>query len=161
MPGSMVPAIVGVVLLFLVGALALLAEWRSTEARWFSLLNFCLAATTALGTASTAVSYGHAARALAFGKAANGAGSLAFAALYLQLSAIGRATTHASIQRLRRFTGAAVAVSLVAGVVVVVAWTVSMVVAIYRHGSARQRREVAWIAVGVLLFDLAGMVMLA
>ena len=40
--------------------------------------------------------------------------SLAFAALYLQLSAIGRATTHASIQRLRRFTGAAVAVSLTA-----------------------------------------------
>jgi hypothetical protein len=196
MSGSTVPAIIGVVLLFLVGALALLAEWRSTEARWFSVLNFCLAATTALGAASAATSYGHGARALALGKAANGTASLAFAALYLQLSAIGRATNHASVERLRRFTRPAVAISFVAGalniatpwiiagtvwkpgsgyvptfgpallplfgvVVVVAAWTVSMVVAIYRHGSARQRREVAWIAVGVLLFDLAGMVLLA
>jgi hypothetical protein len=196
MPGSAVPALIAVVLLVLVGALALLAEWRSSEARWFSVLNFCLAATTALGSASTSAPYGQASSALAFGKAANGAAALAFAALYLQLSAIARVTTHASVQRLRRFVGPAVAVSLVAGalcsatslvvdgevwksgsgyvptfgpalwpmlvvIVVLGGWTVSLVTAIYRYGSVRRRREVVWIAVGVLLFDLAGMVLLA
>lgn len=196
MPGSAVPAIVAVVLLFLVGALALLAEWRSTEARWFGLLNFCLAATTALGSASTSTAYGAPGRALALGKAANGAAALAFAALFLQLAAIARAEAHPSVQRLRRLAPAAVALSLLAGalscatpwvvggelwkpgsgyvptfgvafwpvlavIAALVAWTVGMVAAIYRHGAARRRREVTWIAVGVLLFDLAGMVLLA
>ena len=196
MPGFVAPAIVGIVLLLLVGALALLAEWRSTEARWFGVLNLCLALTTALGSASVSTSYGRAGRALALGKAADGAAALAFAAFYLQLSAIARATTHASVQRLRRLVRPAVAIALGAGalcgatplvidgevwkpgsgyvptfgpalwpllgvIALLAAWTVSMVAAIYRHGSARQRREVSWIAVGVLLFDLAGMVMLA
>ncbi|HEX6836431.1 MAG TPA: serine/threonine-protein kinase [Polyangia bacterium] len=194
--GSAVPAIVAVVLLFLVGALALLAEWRSTEARWFAVLNFSLAATSALGSASTSTAYGAAARALAFGKAADGAGALAFAALFMQLSAIARGATHPSVQRLRRLAGPAAALSLVGGalsvatpwvvggevwrpasgyvptfgpafwpllcvILTLVAWTGALVVAIYRHGSARQRREMKWIAAGVLLFDLAGMVLLA
>ena len=196
MSGSAVPAIVAVVLLFLVGALALLAEWRSAEARWFGVLNFCLAATSALGSASISTPYGAAGRALAFGKAADGAGALAFAALFMQLATIARGATHASVQRLRRFAGPAATLSIIAGALAVatswvvdgevwrpssgyvptfgpafwpfvvviaalVAWTVGMVVAIYRHGSARQRREMKWIAVGVLLFDLAGMVLLA
>ena len=196
MPGSVVPAIVGVVLLFLVGALALLAEWRSSEARWFAALNLSLAATTALGSTSTSTAYGHAARALAFGKAADAASAVAFAALFLQLSALARAATHTSVQRMRKLVAPAVALSLAGGVVcaatpwvvagevwqpgsgyvptfgpaswplvvviaALVSWTIAMVVALYRHGSPRQRREVAWIAVGVLLFDIAGMVLLA
>ncbi|HEX8954486.1 MAG TPA: protein kinase [Polyangia bacterium] len=195
MPSSAVPAVVGVVLLFLVGALALLAEWRATEARWFGALNFCLAAATGLGSASTSTSFGYAARALAIGKAANGAAALAFAALYLQLSAIARTTPHPSVARLRRLVPLAVALSLAGGafaatplviagerwtagsgyvptfgpaawpllaiVALIVAGTVALVIAIYRHGSPRQRREVTWIAIGVLLFDLAGMVLLA
>ncbi|HEX9101301.1 MAG TPA: hypothetical protein VF997_03820, partial [Polyangia bacterium] len=115
MPSSAVPAVVGVVLLFLVGALALLAEWRATEARWFGALNFCLAAATGLGSASTSTSFGYAARALALGKAANGAAALAFAALYLQLSAIARTTPHPSVARLRRLVPLAVALSLAGG----------------------------------------------
>ena len=196
MPSSVLPAVVGVVLLFLVGALALLAEWRSQEARWFAALNFCLAAATGLGAASTSAAYGQAARALAFGKAANGAATLAFVALYLQLAAIARATPHASLARLRRFVPVAVALALVSGAVaaatplvvagetwvagsgyvptfgpaawpvlvvtaVIVAGMVSLVVTIHRHGSPRQRREVRAIAIGVLLFDLFGMVLLA
>src|SRR5215475_3601219 len=98
MPSSLIPAVVGVVLLFLVGALALLAEWRSREARWFGALNFCLAAATGLGSASTSAPYGQAARALVFGKAANGAAALAFVALQLQLAEIARATSHASLE---------------------------------------------------------------
>jgi hypothetical protein len=196
MPSSVLPAVVGVVLLFLVGALALLAEWRSPAARWFGALNFCLAAATGLGSASTSAAYGEATRALAFGKAANGVAALAFAALYLQLAAIARSTPHASLARLRRFVPVAVALSLAGGVlssttpwvvagetwvagsgyvpifgpaaipviaaiVVIVGGLVTFVVAIHRHGSPRQRREVRAIAVGVLLFDLLGMVLLA
>jgi hypothetical protein len=196
MPSSVLPAVVGVVLLFLVGALALLAEWRSEEARWFGALNFCLAAATGFGSASTSAAYGQAARALAFGKAANGAAALAFVALYLQLAAIARATPHPSLARLRRFVPMAVALSLVGGalasatplvvagetwiagsgyvptfgpaawpvfvvIAVIVAGMVSLVVTIHRHGSPRQRREVRAIAIGVLLFDLFGMVLLA
>jgi len=164
--------------LFLVGALALLAEWRSTEGALVQPAEFLPRSDDgAWHRKHVGVVWHAAARSPSQGR--QWRRSLAFAALYLQLSAIGRATTHASIQRLRRFTGAAVAVSLVAGVlsvatpwivagevwkpgsgyvptfgpallplfgavVVVVTWTVSMVVAIYRHGSARQRREVAW-----------------
>jgi serine/threonine-protein kinase len=46
-------------------------------------------------------------------------------------------------------------------ILAMIGWTVTFVVAIYRNGSRRQRREVAWIAVGVLLFDFGGMVLLA
>jgi hypothetical protein len=196
MPSALLPAVVGVVLLFLVGALALLAEWRSAEARWFGALNFCLAAATGLGSASTSAPYGQPARALAFGKAANAAAALAFVALYMQLATIARATSHPSLTRLRALVPVAVALSLVGGalasatplvvagerwvdgsgyvptfgpaawpvlaaIAVIAAGMVSLVVAIHRHGSPRQRREVRAIAVGVLLFDLFGMVLLA
>ncbi len=195
MPGSAVPAIVGVVLLSLVGLLAMLAEWRSTEARWFAALNLCLAATTALGAASTSTPFAAPARALALGKAANGTAALAFVAFYLQLWAIGGASGHPSVQRLRRFIWPVLGITLVSGalcaatslvvegevwrpgsgygptfgpalwpvlgtILVVGTWAVRLVVAIYRHGPPRQRREVVWIAVGVLLFDLTGMVLL-
>ena len=45
MPFSAVPALVGIVLLLLVGLLAMLTEWRAPAARWFALFNVCLAAT--------------------------------------------------------------------------------------------------------------------
>ena len=138
--------------------------------------------------------WGQPARALWLGRAANGAAALAFAALYLQLAAIARATPEVTLGRLRRLVPVAVALSLAAGafamtplvvdgevwsakgyvptfgpavwplaagIATLVGGTIALVVAIFRNGSPRQRREVAWIAAGVLVFDFAGMVLLA
>ena len=194
MSSSVVPAVVAVILFILVGALALLAEWRSAAGRWFGVLNFCLAATTGLGTGSIVTRWGQPARALWLGRAANGASALAFVALYLQLAAIARATPGITLGRLGRLVPLAVALSLGAGalamtplvvagevwsaagyvptfgpavwplaamIAVLVGGTLALVAAIYRNGSPRQRREVAWIAAGVLVFDFAGLVLLA
>jgi len=196
MPGSAVPAIVGVILLVLVGLLALLTDPRSAEARWFALLNLLLAASSVLGASSTSMREGAPDRALAFGRLANAAATLAFVALYLQLSSLARSTQHPAVDRLRRFAPAAIAVTLVAGglsalsslvvravvwnpglgyrpvfgvalplvlatTALVGGWAASLLVTILRHGTARRRREAAWMAVGVLIFDLFGLVLLA
>src|SRR4051812_44442661 len=87
MPLSAVPALVGIVLLLLLGALAALAEWRVRAARWFALVNVGLAATSALGLSSTTAPEGAAVRALWLGKSANLCATLAFAAFFLQLDA--------------------------------------------------------------------------
>src|SRR5688572_18728865 len=84
MPGTVVPAIVGSILLLLVGFLALLAERRSTVARWFALLNICLAATSALA----AISNSSPAHALMFARLASIAATLALLSLHLQLATL-------------------------------------------------------------------------
>jgi hypothetical protein len=40
-------------------------------------------------------------------------------------------------------------------------WAIALLVTILRHGPARRRREVAWMSVGVLVFDFFGLVLLA
>ncbi len=195
MTGAAVPSLIGIIFLLLVGLLAVLAERHSVQARWFALLNLGLAATSGLGYLSTAAPEGFAARALLCGRLANASAGIAFLALYQQLSALASDSSHPSVVRLRRYTRAAAAVSLLvgalaasplvvagirwqpgegyvpsfgpllpvvlAGILLVGGWALAFLFAINRHGSARVRREAAWMAVGVLLFDLFGMVMLA
>jgi len=180
MPGTVVPAIVGSILLLLVGFLALLAERRSPVARWFALLNICLAATSALAATSNA-SHRHA---LIFARLASGAATLALASLHLQLAALARDIERPSVRWLLRLRGVVVLNSLIAGalsafglgygptfgpilpvvltlVALVGVWAIALMFALYRHGDQRQRREVLWTGLGVVVFDFAGMVVLS
>jgi serine/threonine-protein kinase len=196
MPWSAVPALVGIVLLLLVGLLAALAEWHEPAARWFALFNLCLAATSALGLASTSTPHGARDLALWLGKLANFSASLAFAAFFLQLAALGRSVAATAVVRLRRLAPAVVLATVGVGAVCLATrllvrevrwqpesgygpifgsavplvlallaalfgWAALLMAALHRHGSARLRREVRWIAVGVLLFDVGGLVLLA
>jgi serine/threonine protein kinase len=110
-----VPSLVGVVLLLLVGVLALLADGRSPEGRWFALTNLMFAATSALGAVTVSLAPVDAARSLAYGRAGYGTAALAFVAINMQLSTLARDTSHPLVQQLRRWTAAPVAVSFLFG----------------------------------------------
>jgi hypothetical protein len=180
MPGTVVPALVGSILLLLVGFLALLAERRSPVARWFALLNLFLAATSALA----AISNASATHALSFARFASIAATLALLSLHQQLVTLARDIERPSVRWLLRLRAVVLANTSVAGglsafgigygptfgpilpvvltlVILVGAWAIALMVALHRHGDQRQRREVAWMALGVGVFDFAGMVVLS
>ena len=147
------------------------------------------------GQAGASTAYGAADRALWLGKLANFCASLAFAAFFLQLAALGEAASAPRTARLRRLAwplalfasvtgalylltpwlvrgaqwipgrgygplfGPAVPLVLVASLASF-GWAALLMAALYRHGTARLRREVSWIAVGVLVFDVGGLILL-
>jgi hypothetical protein len=112
---SALPSMIGVVLLLLVALLALVAEGRSLEGRWFALVNLFLAITAALGGYATSAPYDRPERTLLCGRLAYGTASIAFVTLYLQLAALARDTVHPSLVPLRRLKVAVVALTLVMG----------------------------------------------
>jgi serine/threonine protein kinase len=191
------PSMIGVVLLLLVALLALVAEGRSAEGRWFALVNLLLAATAALSGTAASAPYEAAARAMAAGKLAYITAALAFVTLYMQLSALARDTAHPLLTRLLRlrlpvvlltigmgswcwlsrhvvtgvaWRGGAVRYLpvfdqwvwlLMATMLMTGSWMLSLLLLVWRHGSRRRRLEVAWVGVGVILFDWFGLTLLA
>jgi serine/threonine-protein kinase len=110
-----VVSLIGIVLLLLLALLAVFAEGRSAEGRWFALANLFFAAAAGLAGAAATAPHDHPERAMLAGKPAYLATALAFGALYMQVAALARDVTHPSLAPLRRLKLPVLALTLGAG----------------------------------------------